>query len=675
MAKQITCKDEESRSLCRKANIALDCILKKYPKGLADIDSEEKVAYFQVKIQQFRECLTNVHFSHNPKSSFIWWDNVRFVRIKSAHQIEDFSKEELSSIADYFFKNISTIQGDLKKAINGTSLAGKIVNTVKRTFENFASPIFGSREERSQLVDSMADMANHVDPEELKIDVPDNKYANLAGDALKAVLDYGGAAHYVRTHKGVSENIQTDILEWIQGVQHKVAMHDPFVKEFEFIEELKKKASSSVAEGFSKIVHNYKQLPSVSASKRESIAESTVDFKFYENEFGKLDSQKKDYAQKAEILYRNLVKDMELSLFERKNAWEMVQIELSRQQFLKELYEKIEKFKQLEKLLSPFIKDLGRLWDLSTGCFQSSGFEILKDFADLLENDESLKELAEVLGKQSREQSLYEKELRDKVVVKTEWKSRPAYRGEICGVTYSNDISTVLPSELALLRNPSTKRLFQLKFASKQLLSFKYKNRIPEKHQVHEQEEVSIEKKEPKGPILVCVDTSGSMHGAPERIAKTVTFALSKIAIQEKRKCYLVSFSTGIETLDLSDFTSVDPIQKLVGFLRMSFNGGTDAEPALRHSLKLLSENDWKNADVLMVSDFVMPGLNDDVRGLIEAEKERNTCFYSLVIGSSGNRNTIESFNHNWAYDTADPHAQRHLVQQLHELKMRKNVT
>lgn len=163
------------------------------------------------------------------------------------------------------------------------------------------------------------------------------------------------------------------------------------------------------------------------------------------------------------------------------------------------------------------------------------------------------------------------------------------------------------------------------------------------------------------------------MHGAPERIAKTITFALSKIAIQEKRKCYLISFSTGIETLDLSDFKSIDPVQKLAQFLKMSFNGGTDAEPALRHSLQLLSENEWKNADVLMISDFVMNGLGEKLQKLIETEKDKNTCFYSLVIGGSGNRNAIECFNHNWVYNTADPQSQRHLVEQLHELKVRKN--
>lgn len=668
-SKDICCTDE-SRECCRKAIKAIDLLFEKFPQGASDViaSSKDPRALFEKKVQQIRECLKDCKFSSNPKKIWGWWESLRRDRHRTAHQEEDLGEEDFSKLAESVFEILEEMKADLKKVIRRSESR----NPIKRAIEKFA-PSLGSQDERQQLVDAMDDQINSVGSEDIKIDYPENKFAKVAEQTITEVLAKSDNVTYVRSHEGVAENIQTDILDWLRKVSQQVDGNDPFVVEFEFIEEMKKKSSSLVAGDFSKIVHNYKRLPTVSASKRGNVAESTVDLKFYEKEFAKVDSKKKKYAQKAEILHRNFVKDMELSLFERKNAWEMAQIELKRQQFLKELYEKIEKFKQLEKMLSPFIKDLGRLWNLSAGCFQFSGFEILKDFANLLENDVSLMELVEVLGKQSREQSLYEKELRDKTVVKTEWKSRPAYRGEICGITYSNDISTVLPSELALLRNPSTRRLFQLKFASKQLLSFKYRNRIPEKHLIHEQEESSIEKKEPKGPIIVCVDTSGSMHGAPERIAKTVTFALSKIAIQEKRKCYLISFSTGIETLDLSDFTSVDPIQKLVGFLRMSFNGGTDAEPALRHSLEMLSHNEWKNADILMISDFVMNGLGEELQKLIETEKDKNTCFYSLVIGGSGNRNAIECFNHNWVYNTADSQSQRHLVEQLHELKVRKN--
>lgn len=230
-------------------------------------------------------------------------------------------------------------------------------------------------------------------------------------------------------------------------------------------------------------------------------------------------------------------------------------------------------------------------------------------------------------------------------------------------------IPSVLPTELALLKNPRTKPLFMLKFAQKQLLSFKYENDEAVEKQKTEQEELSAEKKEPKGPIIICVDTSGSMHGTPEHIAKTVTFALAKIAIEEERKCYLISFSTGIETLDMSDFKTGNALERLVQFLRMSFHGGTDAAPALNHALKLLNGKGWKNADVLLISDFVMGSLPDEVANAIEAEKEKNTVFHSLLIGSSGNKVAVQNFNHNWMYNTNDAHAARHLAEQLHELR------
>ena len=79
----------------------------------------------------------------------------------------------------------------------------------------------------------------------------------------------------------------------------------------------------------------------------------------------------------------------------------------------------------------------------------------------------------------------------------------------------------------------------------------------------------------------------------------------------------------------------------------MSFNGGTDASPALHHAVQMLQKDGYRNADVLMISDFVMGTLPDDLVEAITAEKENGTNFYSLVIGTSGNKGTIERFNHN----------------------------
>ena len=672
----------KSRRFSRKALERINEISQKYPSGISDIDSisEEARAWIEKKIQQTRECLKKVHFPSLPS----WWEILRLSRNKTAHQTEDFTDKEFSDLSGKLFSNIKKISTDLNSNINRYHHNSK----KKRKFENFASASLGSESERKQLVDAMEDMLAPIEPKDIKIEFPKNNFSQLAEKTLSEILSHDGAKEYVRSHEGISENIQTDILEWLQKTQSVLDKENPFLEEAVFILQQKKLSAQEIASDLasekSKIHYHYKRLPSVSDSKRGPIAPSSLNFDFYEKEFIDQKKTKKDEksgeqkiswksVEKIETLRRNFINDMEQNLIERKNMWEQNRIDEMRKAFLEELYKKIDNFIRLEKLLSPFIKTLGRLWDLSESTFETSGFEILEQFSKLLDQDESLRELAELLGKQSLAQSLFEKEMRDKIVIKTEWHPKPAYRGEIDGLRYSNDISSVLPNELALLKNPAAKKLFQLKFAQKQLLSFKYQNDMEDLKEETVQEETSVEKKEPKGPIIICVDTSGSMHGTPENIAKTITFALSKIAIEEERKCYLISFSTSIETLDLTDF-SANPIGRLVQFLRMSFHGGTYATPALKHAVKMLSENEWKNADVLMISDFVMQTLDNDIKRKIESAQEDNTNFHSLVIGTSGNNGAINSFNHNWFYDTNNPQANRHLVEQIHEIRTHNSL-
>ena len=678
-------RETQSRKYCHKALTPIRAIIEKYPDGIKDIHSisEEARALIQIKVQQFRECIKHVQFPNKP----VWWETMRISRNKIAHQEEDLSDSVLTSILSTVSSNLSKIEYDLLANIKRYRQDSK----KKRRFENLTSSALGSESEKKQFVDAMEEYTNPNIPEDVRIEFPKNKYTELGASILKEISSQNNILEYERKHTGLSENIQTDILEWLEKVNKYLVKEDPFREEAIFIEQQKLRDSEDIASDLikdsSKIEYHYKRLPSVSDSKRGDIEASTVNFDFYHNQFikefkiVKAKNEKGDEVEllkwksddKLEILKRNIILDLEQNLVDRKSKWELAQIDSMRKEFLEKLYSKIYKFMKLESLLMPFIKNLGRLWDLSEGTFETSGFEILDTYAKLLENDESLKELADLLGKQSRAQISYEKELRDKVVIKSSWQPKHAYKGEINGLRYSNDISAVLPSELSLMNNPAANKLFQLKFAQKQLLSYNYQRMEEEQEESKEKEEATVEKKDPKGPIIICVDTSGSMHGTPENIAKTITFALSKIAIEEERKCYLISFSTSIENLELTDF-SANPIGKLVQFLRMSFHGGTDATPALKHAVKMLSENEWKNTDVLMISDFVMQSLDNDIKAQIESAQEDNTNFHSLVIGSSGNNAAINCFNHNWVYDVNNPQANRHLVEQIHEIKMHDSV-
>jgi uncharacterized protein with von Willebrand factor type A (vWA) domain len=303
---------------------------------------------------------------------------------------------------------------------------------------------------------------------------------------------------------------------------------------------------------------------------------------------------------------------------------------------------------------------------MSSGKWQKINFELLKHYAELLKNDKALQELAEMLGKMQDAEKEVEDEAFQNTRIKNEWKIEHASRSDLVGIKESDDLSSMLPSETAFLSDPSLQSVFMKKFVEKKLQTFEYQDRF-----LSSKEEKFLDKreksKEVKGPFIICVDTSGSMHGTPETVAKTLCFAILKIALSEKRKCYLISFSTGIETLDLSDLKN--SLDRIIGFLSMSFHGGTDAAPALIEALRQLKEENYKKADILMISDFVMGGLNETLRLQIQtAQQEDKTKFHSLVIGSSHNQEAISEFDNNWFYDVNKGDTMISLVKGLRSL-------
>jgi uncharacterized protein with von Willebrand factor type A (vWA) domain len=135
----------------------------------------------------------------------------------------------------------------------------------------------------------------------------------------------------------------------------------------------------------------------------------------------------------------------------------------------------------------------------------------------------------------------------------------------------------------------------------------------------------------------------------PEQIAKTLCFAILKMAAKENRKAYLINFSVGIKTINLLDLAN--SMELLLAFLMMSFHGGTDAAPALIEAISMLQTNDYKEADVLMISDFVMFEIREDIIKKIRQEQEKDTRFHSLTISKQANPEIIHRFDNNWRYD------------------------
>jgi uncharacterized protein with von Willebrand factor type A (vWA) domain len=143
-----------------------------------------------------------------------------------------------------------------------------------------------------------------------------------------------------------------------------------------------------------------------------------------------------------------------------------------------------------------------------------------------IRNDPSLRAIAALAGRYRRlAQSKQRRKTRHGV-------------DDVVGVELSGDLGRVLPHELAKLTEPLLEAEMLRRLVERELMCREY----------HACEPVA------KGPIIVCVDESGSMAGEPAHTAKAIALALAWIARQQGRWCALVAYSgdSGERLLPLS---------------------------------------------------------------------------------------------------------------------------
>lgn len=456
----------------------------------------------------------------------------------------------------------------------------------------------------------------------------------------------------------LAENITLEVLDFINKTKKQIIKGESqFENEKRLIEIFK----SCTKENFEDIWG--KLYPSI----KSTYLKRDIDLNFYHDEF--LKSLSNDKAKKKhhfESIKEHFIEKWDSLLFKRITSYELQLIDEQRELFCQDLYQRIEELKKLQNALEPLISELGRLWDLSKGSWQKINLDILKRYADLLKYDNALKELVDMLGKMRQAERKFEEELFTSIRETQVLKIENASKADLIGVHESNDLDSLLPSETALLADNTTQTVFFKKYAEKKLQTFEYQARSLEYIEEMYQDKRKKETEEIKGPFIICVDTSGSMHGTPETVAKTLCLAILKLAIRDNRSCYLISFSTGIETLNLSEIDK--SLDKIIAFLSMSFHGGTDATPAMREALRMTNAENFNKADIVMVSDFVMPAFDAKTAEQIQYAKQNKTKFHSLVIGTDKNKAVLKEFDNNWLYDTNNPNSILTLVKNINTL-------
>lgn len=251
-------------------------------------------------------------------------------------------------------------------------------------------------------------------------------------------------------------------------------------------------------------------------------------------------------------------------------------------------------------------------------------YEAKKKIDNYIHRYPQLKEIVELIGRDKNPS----KEEKDTVIYRflPVTIAKNSSVEEIDRVESGDNLERVLPVELSMPED-----LFFKRYATKELQQFS----SPGKDKPRKIEEHRKDPRLTKGPIIVSIDTSGSMSGQPEKIAFSLLKQLLSIAKKQKRPCFLISFSVRAKSIDLAKPRNWN---KLDNFLQNSFSGGTDGEQMLAEAIRVLQKGTFEMADILIISDFEFPVPIDSTKAKIEKEKTLGTRFYGLKIGRGGVR-------------------------------------
>jgi hypothetical protein len=178
---------------------------------------------------------------------------------------------------------------------------------------------------------------------------------------------------------------------------------------------------------------------------------------------------------------------------------------------------------------------------------------------------------------------------------------------EVFDVELGNDPGRLLPSELVHLGEETEVVLLDALASSKAL-----------------QYAMRGESEAGKGPLVLCLDESGSMHNTRGVWAKAAAVALTRVAWEDDRVVAIVHWSSSVTTRELRPGDHAG----LMAMLRHWLGGGNRCQLALNNAAdmvdKLQAQGD-RGADVILITDGVedMKPAHDAAIDRIEARGSR----------------------------------------------------
>jgi uncharacterized protein with von Willebrand factor type A (vWA) domain len=276
----------------------------------------------------------------------------------------------------------------------------------------------------------------------------------------------------------------------------------------------------------------------------------------------------------------------------------------------------------------------GRNWDRSMLELHTAHFLNLNKYAKIVERNEDIRKVLDAIGRIGAEPG-------DKSQSLSSFS-----RSELYSVSLSSDMEHMLPVESVKLMDETMKYLFFSKWIEGKLLTYQLKGN-----------NWAGGAKKIRGPMVAMVDTSGSMHGDPELLAKSIVLAMVRRMLKESRDVKVFLFSSVGQThdIEMTDMNKMAP--EFLDFLNYTFEGGTDFNTALQEGLETLKENRYVNADILFITDGLSV-VNDErvVSGLEDIKKSQCTRIFTIIVGNDDAGGIDHLSDHVFIIEKTDRH-------------------
>lgn len=241
-----------------------------------------------------------------------------------------------------------------------------------------------------------------------------------------------------------------------------------------------------------------------------------------------------------------------------------------------------------------------------------------RNIAKILGGNKRIQEIAKIAGRMRR------------IALEQQRQKPTKGTDEVTGIEQGSVISKMIPSEF-LFMDDSIEAIFASKLHEQSLLQF----------------ELSKTPKKEQGPIVMLIDSSGSMSGGPDIWAAAVALAFLEIAYRQKRAFSLVFFGGSvIKEKIYTEWGNINHATILEDVSFFAADGGTNFEDPLNRGIEIIRNNgSFENADIVMITDGISAISADFLSRWKQQKAELSFSCYSILVGGGTSIDTNRKFS------------------------------